>query len=123
MIEFEQRLLEARPRKLLTADGYEIKYMQLDVMGEFFGYALQNKVYVREGLSDRVEQFVVAHEMYHLKDTSKWLGWFGAETRANIACGLHDPRGLIATIRASLNKRRLTTYLRLFFTRGRQFSD
>lgn len=42
-----------------------------------FGYALPSKqvVYVRDDLPGLVQEFVIAHEFYHLRDKAKWWVW------------------------------------------------
>lgn len=116
---FERKLLQSTPVKLGEYKGFEIRYMNSDVMGEYFGYALNDKIFVRYMLSERVQAFVISHEKHHLVDRYKWLGWFGAELRANTICGLKNPVGFLATVKASMTRSRIETYLKLMKVRGR----
>ena len=93
--------------------------MNSDAMGEYFGYALNDKIFVRYMLSERVQAFVISHERHHLLDRHKWWGWFGAELRANTICGLRNPIGFLATVKASITRSRIETYLKLMKVRGR----
>lgn len=113
MNRFEKNLLHTDPEEVKTYNGFEVRYMDPNAMGSFFGYALKDTIFVSKVLSKRVEAFVVCHEKYHLTDKSKWLGWFGAELRANVCCGVKDPLGLTATVLASLSIKRLKLYLKL----------
>ena len=115
---FEKQLLETKPIQTEIRDAQVIRFMPKGVMQDLFGYAFNETVFIRAGLPGRVTNFVIAHEKFHLRDTSEWLGWFGSETRANISCGLRDPRGLLATIKASLSKKRLKKYYTLVVTKG-----
>lgn len=110
MTDYEDGLLASTPTKICNRHGYEIRYLAMDEMKDFFGYALQEKVYIRNNLSTKVESFVIYHEIYHLKDGSHWFGWVGSETRANIAAGVREPMGFFLTILNSLNRRRLSKY-------------
>jgi hypothetical protein len=120
MNAFEKRLLKTKPLKTGQFQGSEVRHMPSSVMGEFFGYAFQDKIFVRNELSKRVQRFVISHERYHLVDRQKWLGWFGAELRANIYCGLQDPIGLMATITAKPRIRRFVFYAQLVGRLGRK---
>lgn len=120
MNTFERKLLKTRPVKTGQFHGSEVRYMSSSVMNEFFGYAFQDKIFVRNELSKRVQAFVISHEGYHLADSHEWLGWFGAEIRANIYCGLRDPIGLIATATAKPRIRRLGLYAQLIRRLGRK---
>lgn len=59
------------------------------------GYTYKGKIYIREGLPDRVEQAVFRHEVYHLKDKHRWLGKYRMEIRAHGNTILHDPVGFL----------------------------
>ena len=61
------------------------------------GFAKNGEAYISEELTRNVRRFVINHEIYHLNDKHRWLGYFGKELRANIICGLKDPSGLLAT--------------------------
>lgn len=120
MGHFEQNLLKSKPLMQKVEGGYAIRYITEDIINPFFGYALEGKVFIRKGLPKRVEQFVIAHEKYHLNDTHDWLGWIGAESRANVHCGLRDPVGLISTIFISIKSGRLSTYWHMLRTAGKK---
>jgi hypothetical protein len=119
MNNFELGLCAAQPIKITFDSGFEINYMDTATMDGFFGYAVSGKVFVRSNLPDPIQQFVIEHEKYHLRDRRSWLGWLGAELRANTYCGLRDPIGLIKTLLASLSKLRLKTYVVLVMTNGK----
>lgn len=113
MTDYESNLLASKPTKIDNRGGYEIRYLLAEEMEDFFGYALQEKVFVRNNLSKNVERFVICHEISHLKDGSHWLGWVGSEMRANVAAGVREPLGFLLTVRSSLNRRRLAKYWNL----------
>lgn len=118
MNTFERRLLQMKPLKWGEYQGYEVRYMKSDAMDSFFGYAFDNKIFVQGKLSERVQEFVISHEQYHLTDKHRWWGWAGAELRANAVCALRNPIGFLATVRASMTRSRITTYLSLVKRRG-----
>lgn len=115
MNQFEQQLLSIKPLKVSSSEGYEVRHIEKSSMNGFFGYALQNKVFIANNLSKRVSIFVIKHEIYHLKDRRSDSDWVGSETRANLNTGLHDPLGLLATVKASLTRQRVGKYLRLLY--------
>jgi hypothetical protein len=121
---FQKRLTEATPLKsvTLTSRGrqYKIYFINPAVMelNQSFGHIVGRDIYIRSDLPKSVERFVIHHEVYHLNDTHTWLGWIGKETRANLVCGINDPIGLIATIKASLTKLRLKAYWNVLIHRG-----
>lgn len=119
MNQFEKSLLKTPPIKSSSIDGREVLYQSPKTLDGFFGYALDGRVFIRSNPPRRVEKFVINHEIYHLNDRSKYLGWFGAELRANLYCGLRDPIGLILTSKESMNRDRLTKYWNLARKRGR----
>jgi len=75
-----------------------------------FGYALpsKQKAYVREDLPNCVRKFVTAHELYHLRDKTKW--WVWRECKANIAGFLEHPLGFLGCVLMSLQPYRLWYY-------------
>lgn len=111
---FEEQLLSSTPTKIEIMHDIQINYMKPSIMdaNSSFGHIVDGQVYIRDDLSNKVRRFVIAHEIYHLKDDKKWLGWVGRELRANIVCGIHDPAGFMSTIFASLNMRRISAYVR-----------
>ncbi|UZE94289.1 MAG: hypothetical protein IB618_01825 [Candidatus Pacearchaeota archaeon] len=52
---------------------------------------------INKSRSPSVKRYVLAHEIYHVKDKGKWGGTLGAETRATFYCGLRDPIGMFKT--------------------------
>jgi len=111
---FEERLLSSRPTKIETIHSINVKHVDASIMdsNSSFGHIVGGEVYVRDDLSNKVKKFVIAHEIYHLNDEKKWLGWVGREARANVVCGVRDPHGFVSTVFASLNKKRIAAYLR-----------
>jgi hypothetical protein len=118
---FEQNLLDAEPIKVSHHDQFEIRYIHPNIMENFFGYTFNGKVFVRYGLTMRVQSFVIEHEKYHIHDNKHWLGWLGQELRANLACGVRDPLGLLLTIFASISVPRLKTYVALLKSGGKSY--
>jgi len=92
------------------SEGPQIRYVSKKELGALFGFASGNTATVRYDLSPRVKQFVLQHELYHLKDKSTWGGWLGREIRANFYPALKDPVGFAATVGASLTAERLKFY-------------
>lgn len=121
---FEKTLLETIPIKQQTVTikgkSYTVFYIDPAVMqrASSFGCAYKSTIFVRADLSEKVRRFVINHEVYHINDKQRWLGWFGSELRANVICGISDPTGLFATIKASLNTNRLKSYGQVFVKRG-----
>lgn len=113
---FEKKLLVNPPisYKTMTLKGrrYKVYFMKPALMEEIqsFGHIVGKSIYIKAGLPEKVERFVIQHEIYHLNDEHTWLGWLGKELRANVICGMKNPVGLVATIRASLTKPRLNAY-------------
>ncbi len=117
---FEKALLEAKPLRqesvIIKGRSYPVRYIESTIMerASSFGCAYRSIIFIRSDLPDRVRSFVISHEAYHIRDEAHWLGWLGGELRANMACGLRDPIGLLLTIKASLNRTRLKAYWRAF---------
>jgi len=113
---FQKKLTEAIPLRKDTITSSEHKYTVYFIepsimeLNQSFGHIVGTDIYIRADLQKRVERFVISHEIYHLNDAHTWLGWIGKEMRANIVCGISDPIGLVATIKASLTKPRLKSY-------------
>ena len=77
-------------------------------MGSAFGLAGE-PIEIRKDLPNRVKSFVIDHEKYHLKDTSK--NWLWREVKANMVSGFKHPIGFLQTAWMSLtNKERLKFY-------------
>ncbi|MEO6077315.1 MAG: hypothetical protein ABIP54_00835 [Candidatus Andersenbacteria bacterium] len=82
--------------------GHEltVEFVPKEDLFPFFGKAIggvgQKKciAFVREDLSPRIREFVIAHEFYHLIDQHLWWGDRGREIRANVVPGFFDPLGL-----------------------------
>ena len=102
-----------RERANYRGKTYWINYMPADLMHEahFSGFAYEGQVYISEDLGKRNKRFTVQHELYHLGDARRWLGYFGMELRANVVCGLKDPVGLAAALIQGLIKGYIPTYL------------
>jgi hypothetical protein len=77
----------------------------------FSGFAYEGQVYLSEELTPRNKRFIVQHELYHLRDKHRWLGYFGMELRANIVCGFKDPIGISAALYRSFKKGNIKRYL------------
>lgn len=99
---------------IYKGNKYLINYMPTDLMREAHvtGYAFKGQVYLNESLEGRIKRFVTSHEVYHLRDTQTWLGYFGMELRANFMCGLKDPLGLLATISSAFRYGKFPIYLK-----------
>lgn len=109
---FEKLLISEKPLSVINRVEYRIVYIQPKIMdvNNSFGYFIGTDIFVHAGLPEKVQQFVIKHEVYHLKDKHLWWGWVGRELRANAVCGVKDPLGLLATITASLNRNRINAY-------------
>ena len=55
----------------------EVIYCSKEQLYPKYGYALpfQRVVLVRADLPEFVQEFVIAHEFYHLRDKAKWWVW------------------------------------------------
>ena len=80
----------------------------------FFGKAdcKEQIVYVRDDLPKSVKKFVTSHELYHLRDETKW--WVWREYRANFHAALRHPWGFIVCAMISLSMTRLRCYYNRF---------
>ena len=90
-----------------------INYVPKESLYPAFGFAWVGLglAEIREDLPWSIKRFVLAHEIYHLTDKWSWGGWMGRELRANIICGLEDPKGFLATVMASFTRDRIKFYL------------
>lgn len=75
-----------------------------------FGYAQLSEqiAYVREDLPKCVKNFVIVHELYHLRDRAQW--WVWREIKANAAGGIKHPLGFTLCVLMSLTPHRLGYY-------------
>jgi hypothetical protein len=87
-----------------------IIYLPKEKLYPRFGCAQLSRevVYVREDLPARVREFVTVHELYHLKDGTKW--WVWKEVKANTAGALAHPVGFFLCVVLSLAPYRLIYY-------------
>ena len=88
-----------------------IHYTSKEALYPKFGYTDGKMIHIREDLSERVKEFVTAHEFYHIKDSSTNRLW--REIKASVVPGVSDPIGLAATILASLRWYRIKFYIGL----------
>lgn len=90
----------------------EIVYQRKEELFPKFGCAVGDKktAYVREDLPLRVKDFVVHHELYHLRDKS--TGWIWREIKANAYGASHQPIGFLLCVFLSLQPHRLRYYWR-----------
>jgi len=88
----------------------EIIYQSKEDLYPRFGYASRDRktAYVREDLPACVKDFVVLHELYHLKDQSRW--WIWREIKANAHGAFRRPIGFFACVLLSLQPCRLRYY-------------
>ena len=111
------KLLKTKPlrREQISIDGksYWINYMPEKLMREarFSGFAYNGQAYISNELSERDKRFTIQHELYHLRDKRRWLGYCGMELRANVVCGLKDPTGICAALYRGFRKGYVRTYL------------
>ena len=99
-----------------------IKYVSKEKLYPAFGYAYvkEQEVHIRKDLPMTVQKFVLAHEIYHLKDLEKIYknnqkyNWVWREIKANMYGGFKHPIGFIFTLLMSLQPYRLMFYLKRF---------
>jgi len=77
-----------------------------------FGKAEGGYAYVRNDLPAIVQTSVIAHELYHLKDTSRNVLW--REIKANFVGMIHCPLGFFLCCIMSLAPYRLKFYVDRF---------
>jgi len=99
-------------------ENYYVRYVK-DQLKPFRGNALvdDNLALVDADLPPLVKRFVTAHELYHCRD-KKGGGWLAHEVRANLACGLKDPIGFLATAISAIRNGALKEYGGLFSKNG-----
>jgi len=92
----------------------KVRYISKKKLYPSFGAADIDKqiAYVREDIPESIKTFVKTHELYHLKDKTKF--WLFREIKANLYAGFFHPIGLLFTIIASLHPDRLRFYLDRF---------
>jgi hypothetical protein len=95
-----------------------IIYQKKEVLYPRFGRVLSadQLASVREDLPGRMKDFVVFHELYHLKDRSRW--WVWREIKANAYGALHEPVGFLVCVLLSLQPYRLKYYMNRLIGRG-----
>ena len=88
----------------------EIVYRTKKDLYPKFGCAAVDRqtAYVREDLPAWVKDFVALHELYHLKDRSRW--WIWREIKANAHGAFRHPVGFIICVLMSLQPYRLRFY-------------
>lgn len=88
----------------------EIIYQSKEDLFPMFGYASKDTktAYVREDLPVCIKEFVVLHELYHLRDKSTW--WIWREIKANAHGAFRRPMGFLACVLMSLQPYRLRFY-------------
>ena len=64
--------------------------------------------YVRNDLPESVQSFVAAHELYHLRDKTKW--WLWREIKATLCVDWKHWKGLLLCVTMSLTVERLKFY-------------
>ncbi len=69
---------------------------------------------IKKSLKSSVKKYVLAHEIYHIKDKSRWGGTLGAEIRATIYCGIRNPWGMIETFFTGNIFKKLKDWVKLY---------
>ncbi|SHI81314.1 hypothetical protein SAMN02745216_00578 [Desulfatibacillum alkenivorans DSM 16219] len=92
----------------------KIVYCPGDSIKPAFGLAdtASRTVYVSRDLPGPVKDFVLKHELFHIKDRRGF--WFWREAKANMAAGFEHPLGFCWCALMSLQPYRLRFYLRRF---------
>ena len=90
----------------------EIYYCSKEQLYPKFGFAVPSKqvAYVRDDLPKLVKELVTSHELYHLRDRSKWR--VRREMKANIAGAHKHPMGFAICALMCLAPYRLRYYWR-----------
>lgn len=109
----------------------KIKYVTKKALFPAFGLAnFETKtVYIRKDLPKLAREFVLQHELYHIKDydslTKRKEGYsvFKGEIKANFFPFLKDPMGGIITLILSLNPKRIKFYVDLYITKKINLED
>ena len=94
----------------ILSNCLEIIFLPKEKLDPRFGYALpvDQVAYVRKDLPGSVRDFVTLHELYHLKDRSRW--WVWREIKANAAAAQRHPLGFIICVIMSFAPYRLKYY-------------
>ncbi len=97
-------------------------YLGKERLGPRFGHVVpaEQVACVREDLPESVRKFVIAHELYHLKDRASW--WVWREIKANASGALMHPVGFLACVLMSLAPYRLSYYWNRITGRDAEFS-
>ncbi|MDA3837172.1 MAG: hypothetical protein PF542_06135 [Nanoarchaeota archaeon] len=103
----------------------EIKYVKKEKLFPAFGLADEKKqtVYIRKDLPKKVKDFVLNHELYHLKDfkrlkkKNKKYKIIWGEIKANLLTSITHPIGFLYTVILSLHPIRLKLYIDLYITK------
>jgi len=92
----------------------KIRYASKKKLYPAFGEAnvKKNIVYIRNDLPKIVKKFIKEHELYHLKDESKF--WLWREIKANVYGAFKYPLGFLLCIFMSLSPYRLKFYFNRF---------
>lgn len=88
----------------------DIRYVPKKKLYPKFGFNWPDKalVHIREDLPTVVQDFVCAHEVYHLTDKATW--WVWREIKANLYAAWRCPLGFIICTLMSLAPYRLKYY-------------
>ena len=91
-----------------------VRYCRKRDIHPAFGLAFpeEQSIYVRSDLPRSVKGFVRDHELYHLRDRSRW--WVWREVKANAYAAWKHPLGLGTTLIMSLKPYRWAYYARRF---------
>jgi len=109
----------------------KIKYVKKKEIFPAFGLAyFETKIiYIRDDLPKIAKKFVLAHELYHIKDyenlksKNKEYKVVLGELKANFFPFLKDPIGGIFTLFLSLNPSRIKFYIDMYITKKTKFED
>jgi hypothetical protein len=95
----------------------QVQYVRKSSLFPAFGKAdmEMQMAYVRNDLPKVVQEFVAAHEIYHLSDGSKW--WIWREVKASLHIDWRHWRGFLLCAVMSLTPERLKFYA-IRFKRG-----
>ena len=88
----------------------QVQYVRKSNLFPAFGKADMEKqiAYVRDDLPKVVQEFVAAHEIYHLSDGSKW--WIWREVKASLYIDWRHWKGFLLCAVMSLTRERLKFY-------------
>jgi hypothetical protein len=94
--------------------GMKVQHVDKSTLFPAFGKADSYKqiAYVRNDLPKPVQEFVTAHELYHLGDKTK--GWFLREIRATLCVDWKHWKGFLLCAFMSMGLERLKFYASRF---------